>query len=224
MRRCQDGIAQVAELLTLARVQEADAARHRRRRTDLREIVGELCRRFRPLAEGKQIELVEWAPVEGELCVSVDARDLRDCLGNLIENAIKYTPSNGRVRVMVTARRSERKIEDVSIHVSDTGIGIDPSLLQSSDGEPGHEAVFDAFRRGANAIVAGIPGTGLGLSIVREVVEQAGGRIGVVSRVGAGTSFTVTLPAGSDARGFPAVRDTRATEVVLEAPLPSGKT
>ena len=67
-------------------------------------------------------------------------------------------------------------------------------------------------------ITAGIPGTGLGLSIVREVVEQAGGRIGVVSRVGAGSSFTVTLPASSDATDQPVVRDTRATKVVLETP------
>lgn len=217
IRRCQDGIAQVAELLTLARVQEADPARHRQSQTDVREVVAELCRRFRPLAEGRQIELVEWAPPEGNLYVSVDAHDLRDCLGNLIENAIKYTPGPGRVRVMITSKQEHGQLESVGIHISDTGIGIDPSLLQSPDGEPGHEPIFDAFRRGANVITAGIPGTGLGLSIVREVVEQAGGRIGVVSRVGAGSSFTVTLPASSGGAGQTMVRDTRATKVVLEA-------
>jgi signal transduction histidine kinase len=72
-------------------------------------------------------------------------------------------------------------------------MGLDPSLAQPADGEPGHEAVFDAFRRGANVIAAGIPGTGLGLSIVREVVEQAGGRIIVSSRPGQGSSFTVAF-------------------------------
>lgn len=221
IRRCQDGIAQVTELLTLARVQEADPARHRRSQTDVREVVAELCRRFRPLAEGQQIEILEWAPAEGNLHVSVDAHDLRDCLGNLIENAIKYTPGPGRVRVMVTVKEQSGQIESVGIHVSDTGIGIDPSLLQSPDGDTGHEPIFDAFRRGANVITAGIPGTGLGLSIVREVVEQAGGRIGVVSRVGAGSSFTVTLPASSDVTDHPVVRDTRATKVVLESPTDS---
>lgn len=222
IRRCQDGIAQVTELLTLARVQEADPARHRQSQTDVRAVVAELCRRFRPLADGKQIELVEWMPPQGDLYVSVDAHDLRDCLGNLIENAIKYTPGPGRVRVMVTAKEENGQIESVGIHVSDTGVGIDPSLLEPPDGEAGHEPIFDAFRRGANVITAGIPGTGLGLSIVREVVEQAGGRIGVVSRVGAGSSFTVTLPASSDVTAHPVVRDTRATKVVLETPADPG--
>jgi len=194
IRRCQDGIAQVTELLTLARVQEADPARHRQSQTDVREVVAELCRRFRPLAEGKQIELVEWTPPAGDLYVSVDAHDLRDCLGNLIENAIKYTPGPGRVRIMVTAKEEAGRIESIGIHVSDTGIGIDASLLQSADGDTGHEPIFDAFRRGANVITAVIPGTGLGLSIVREVVEQAGGRIRLESEEGQGTAFIVELP------------------------------
>ena len=218
IRRCQDGITQVGELLTLARVQEADPARHQRSQADVREVVADLCRRFRPLAEGKQLELTEWTPPDTDLYVSVDPRDLRDCISNLIDNAIKYTPGPGRVRVTVTAKRDDGRLTSVGIHVSDTGMGIDSSLLQSPDREPGHEPIFDAFRRGANVITAGIPGTGLGLSIVREVIEQAGGRIWVMSRPGAGSSFSVTLPASSGAAAQPAVRDTRATEVVLQAP------
>lgn len=224
IRRCREGIVQVTELLTLARVQETDPARHRSSRADVREIVAELCRRFRPLAEAKQVEIVEWAPASGGLYVSVDPDDLRNCLGNLIENAIKYTPGPGRVRVMVTAREQGDRLETISIHVSDTGLGIDPSLLRPPDGQRGHEPIFDAFRRGANVITAGIPGTGLGLSIVREVVEQAGGRIGVISRLGAGSSFTVTLPASSGEPHPTAVRDTRATKVVIEGPDAAGNT
>jgi len=63
-----------------------------------------------------------------------------------------------------------------------------------------------------------IPGTGLRRSIVRAVVEQVGARIGVVSRAGAGSSFTVKLPASRGATDQPVVRDTRATQVVLETP------
>jgi signal transduction histidine kinase len=102
------------------------------------------------------------------------------------------------------------------MHVMDSGIGLDPELLRASNGQPGHELVFDAFRRGANVVAAGIPGTGLGLSIVREVVEQAGGRIWVVSRPGAGTSFSLTLPAREPSGEEPVVRDTRSTQVVME--------
>ena len=78
------------------------------------------------------------------------------------------------------------------------------------------EPVFDAFRRGNNALAAGIPGTGLGLSIVREIVEQAGGRIRVASRSNEGSSFTVSFPTRGRAAGRPRVRDTRVSEVVLE--------
>lgn len=218
IRRCREGIGQVSELLTLARVQEADPARHRRSQADVRQTVAELCRHFRPLAESKQIELTEWVPEEGDLKVSVDPQDLKDCVGNLIDNAIKYTQGPGRVRVTVTSKAEDGRPVSVGIHVSDTGMGIDASLLRSANGEPTYAAVFDAFRRGANVIAAGIPGTGLGLSIVREVVEQAGGRIWVVSRPGAGSSFTITLPVTGMGGDQPLVRNTRGTEVVLEAP------
>jgi signal transduction histidine kinase len=104
----------------------------------------------------------------------------------------------------------------VLINVTDTGMGIDPSLVSPPDSEPGYEPVFDAFRRGANVIAAGIPGTGLGLSIVREVVEQAGGRIVVSSCPGQGSSFTVALPSPAGAAGQPQIRNTRASQVILE--------
>jgi len=216
IHRCQDGITQVTELLTLARVQEADPARHRRSETDVRETVVELCSRFKPLAEGKQIELTCDLPAEGDLRVSVDPRDLKDCIGNLIDNAIKYTPARGSVRVTVMPERSDGRIMAVLINVTDTGMGIDPNLVRPANGETGSEAVFDAFRRGANAIAAGIPGTGLGLSIVREIVEQAGARIVVSSRPGQGSSFTVTFPSPAGLSNQPPIRNTRASQVVIE--------
>jgi len=216
IRRCHDGIVQVTELLTLARVQEADPARHRRSQSDVREVVHELCSRFKPLADNKQIELTSTVPSDGNLTVCVDPRDLRDCIGNLVENAIKYTPGPGQVRVTVMPEQSNGELMGVLINVTDTGMGIDPSLVSPPDGEPGHEPVFDAFRRGANAIAAGIPGTGLGLSIVREVVEQAGGRIVVSSCPGQGSSFTLTFPSPSGAANQPQIRNTRASQVVIE--------
>ncbi len=205
VRRSQEGLAQVTELLTLARVQEADPARHRGSQVDVCQTVTDLCQHYRPLAERKQIELSCWTPQDVELKIGVDPQDFRDCIGNLIDNAIKYTPGPGRVRVAVTSRMSEGKPVSVGIHVSDTGMGFDPGLLGSEGKQLGTEPVFDAFQRGRNAIVAGIPGTGLGLSIVREVVEQAGGRIWVMSRPGAGSSFTVTFPT-SAAAGQPLTR------------------
>lgn len=227
IRRCQDGIAQVTELLTLARVQEADPTRHRTSQADVRETVHELCNRFRPLADGKRIELTCAVPPDEDLIVCVDPRDLKDCISNLIDNAIKYTPEGGRVDVRVMAERCDNRLMAVLVNVTDSGMGIDPNLVQSSNGETAYEPAFDAFRRGANVIEAGIPGTGLGLSIVREVVEQAGGSIVVSSRPGRGSSFTVAFPSPQALSDRPQIRDTRAIKVVLEqadaAPVADGE-
>ena len=155
-------------------------------------------------------------PDDRGLCVNVDQQDLSDCAGNLIENAIKYTPGPGSVTVRVAAETPSAGSEEVSIAVTDTGMGINPELLVSEDGTPGQAPIFDAFRRGNNALTAGIPGTGLGLSIVREIVEQAGGRIRVTSRPKEGSTFTITFPTRRTSPGAPAVRDTRAGEIVLE--------
>ncbi len=213
VRRCQEGIAQVAELLTLARVQNVGGARSRDARLDVCQAVSELCRRFTQVAQGKGIELTCWTPPASELHVALDPQDFRDCIGNLLENAIKYTPAPGRVRVAVTVGREDDRPASVGIHVSDTGLGLDPHLLRSEGRTLGEEPVFEPFRRGPNVMAAGIPGTGLGLTIVREVVEQAGGKIWVMSRVGAGSSFTVTLPLYGAEPAEPIIRDTRAAQV-----------
>ncbi len=218
INRCQEGIAQVSELLTLARVQEADPARHAAAEADVREVVRQLCERFGPVAQKKDVDLSCKMPSSGELRVRVEPRDLADCLGNLIENAIKYTPGPGKVDVTVTTTTQPDGSGSVTIEVADTGIGISPNILKPQDGEEGHEAVFDAFRRGDNAIAAGIPGTGLGLSIVQEIVEQAGGRIRVKSRPNEGSSFSVTFPTCGTGPAEPQIRDTRASVVVVEPP------
>jgi signal transduction histidine kinase len=212
--RCRDGINQVGRLLTLARVQDADPSHHLKCETDVLQVVSDLCQRFGPLAEAKNLQFTCRLPQRNDLIVRIDPNDLRDCIANLIENAIKYTPGPGSVSVTVIPKFSRGQLNGVAINVTDTGIGIDPGLLTPVAGEPGQIPVFDAFRRGSNAIVAGIPGSGLGLSIVREVVEQAGGRIMVSSRPGEGSSFTVVFPIYAGPVVAPPVRTTRASEVV----------
>jgi signal transduction histidine kinase len=194
VQRCREGTVQVAELLALARVQEADPQRHARSEADVRAVVSSLCERFRVVAQEKQVELSCHMPEAGELRISIDPQDLSDCAGNLIDNAIRYTPGPGRVTVTVSNETAGGGPEEVSITVTDTGIGISPEILTPKDGNPAHAPVFDAFRRGNNALTAGIPGTGLGLSIVREIVEQAGGRIDVSSRPNEGSTFRLTFP------------------------------
>jgi two-component system, OmpR family, phosphate regulon sensor histidine kinase PhoR len=104
---------------------------------------------------------------------------LRQMASNLIGNAVKYTPAEGRIWVRT---RSEAKM--VILQVQDTGPGI-PLHDQSQ--------VFNRFYRGTN-IPLDIPGTGLGLAIVKSIAENHQGRVWVDSTLGAGSTFTVVLP------------------------------
>jgi PAS domain S-box-containing protein len=108
-----------------------------------------------------------------------DEKLLRHIFGNLLSNAIKYSPQGGEVRFEV-----RRDGADTVFRVADQGIGIPPDEL-------GH--LFESFHRASN--VGEIQGTGLGLAIVKNAVDRHGGSISVDSRLGAGTAFTVRLPA-----------------------------
>ncbi|MFH1419979.1 MAG: HAMP domain-containing sensor histidine kinase [Planctomycetota bacterium] len=232
--RCREGIAQVTELLTLARLQEADPAKRPDSITNVGEVVMELCQKYEPLAGGKKVELTHRISPNLDLNAQVARGDLCDCLGNLIDNAIKFTPGPGTVRVSVGRSTDPEPLayktglesagidaspggDYVFVTVTDTGMGIDPKTLRSDAGGGGEGTIFDAFRRGNSALAAGIPGTGLGLSIVLEVVEQAGGRIHVHSVVGRGSSFTLMFPTHREnTTRSHTIRNTRASHVVIE--------
>jgi signal transduction histidine kinase len=110
-----------------------------------------------------------------------DPGQLDRVLMNLLTNAVKFTPPEGTVTVVV------REDDDqVVIVVADTGIGI-PEAEQ--------QALFARFFRASNAIHQAIPGTGLGLAIVRTIVDNHGGTIEVRSVETVGTTVTVRLPA-----------------------------
>jgi len=108
-----------------------------------------------------------------------DERKIRQVLLNLLSNAIKFTPEGGSIEV--AAAPSDGSVE---VSVRDTGVGIAPEDL---------EAVFEEFRQ-VGASAAKQEGTGLGLALARKFIELHGGRIWVKSQVGAGSTFTFTLP------------------------------
>jgi signal transduction histidine kinase len=112
--------------------------------------------------------------------VLADRDALLMVIGNLIDNAIKYTPEKGHVRVRV-----EQNGMYVRIVVQDDGIGI---ALEHVD------RVFDEFFRVKNEHTASIPGTGLGLSLVRRITEMHHGQVSVESTPGRGSIFTISLP------------------------------
>jgi signal transduction histidine kinase len=115
--------------------------------------------------------------------VHADRDKVAHVLGNLIGNAIDFTPDGGRVRVV--ARRSPQDPRWIEVGVEDTGIGIDPTH---------HELIFQEFAQ-VDASRARIHhGTGLGLAIARQFVRLHGGRIWVESDLGQGSRFYFTLP------------------------------
>lgn len=115
------------------------------------------------------------------LVIRHDPQRMGQVLSNLIGNALKFTPRGGTVRVTLRPHARGARIQ-----VVDTGVGIDAAELPK---------IFDRFYRGSRASEARSSGSGLGLAIVRSVVDMHAGRIMVESRIGAGTTFTVTLPA-----------------------------
>jgi signal transduction histidine kinase len=111
--------------------------------------------------------------------VRADERKIRQVVLNLLSNAIKFTPEGGRIEVGAVPKDGS-----VEISVSDNGVGIAPA---------DQEAVFEEFRQVGTAEKKA-DGTGLGLTLCRKFVELHGGRIWVKSQVGAGSTFTFTLP------------------------------
>jgi signal transduction histidine kinase len=114
--------------------------------------------------------------------VQGDERKIRQVILNLLSNAIKFTPEGGRIEV-----RALPGDGCVEVSVSDTGVGIAPE---------DQEAVFEEFRQ-VGGSAAKQEGTGLGLALSRKFVALHGGRIWVTSQVGAGSTFTFTLPVRS---------------------------
>ena len=177
----------VENLLTLA---EADEGRLKLIPVpvQLREAIDAAARPLRPLAATKQLRL-DIGAEPGE--TQADPHLLQQALSNLIENAVKYSPAGGEVRV-----RASRENDEVVFTVSDDGPGI-PAEARAH--------IFDRFYRvdGARSREAG--GSGLGLAICREIASAHGGRVWVESEEGRGSAFSLALPAGeAEAMGAPA--------------------
>ncbi|HEY7398093.1 MAG TPA: ATP-binding protein [Gaiellaceae bacterium] len=116
----------------------------------------------------------------GDVHVECDPARLRQVLANLVDNALKYAPDGGSIRLRVSEPNGHARIE-----VEDEGIGIAPEAQQR---------VFEKFYRVDPDMHTGVGGSGLGLFISRELVEQMGGRMSLRSMPGVGSTFVIDLP------------------------------
>jgi two-component system sensor histidine kinase BaeS len=146
---------------------------------DLRAVVESAVQQAEPAARRKAVTLTSHLP-RGPLRQRHDPQRMGQVLGNLIGNALKFTPEGKRIDVTLRAIPAGAELE-----VADTGVGIDPHELPR---------VFDRFYRGAQVSELRAVGSGLGLSIVRSIVDMHGGRVTIESTPGIGTKVTVTLP------------------------------
>jgi heavy metal sensor kinase len=169
----------VESLLTLTRG-DSGVAKLSRLSTDLSALTVEVMECVHVLADEKGIALS--ADAADQILVTVDPAVLRQAVVNLLDNAIKYTPEGGEVRVAVRQSNGRATIE-----VSDTGPGI-PAQHRNR--------VFDRFHRGDAARSSETGGVGLGLAIAKWAVEANGGAIELVNQNGAGSVFRITLPNG----------------------------
>lgn len=172
LRRLTQGLLELAEM-------EAGRAPLQLARVDLAAVIEASWATLAPQAERKGIQLVRSLP-EG-LRALTDEEKLRNVLGNLLHNAIKFSPAGAEIRVEAEPRR-----EWVELRVINSGPGIPAAHLLR---------IFERFYK-VDRARAGESGFGLGLAIAKHLVEAHGGRIRVESREGKGSTFYFTLPAG----------------------------
>ena len=155
----------------------------------LEDLVQDVAQQFELAAANKQVRLEAVVPAQLPL-VAADIGMIERVLKNLIDNALRYTPAGGRVRIAVLADAGH-----VRVQVADTGRGIDEHDLPR---------IFDRFYRGEKSREDYSGNAGLGLAIAKRVLELHGCSIEVASVPGIETTFTFTLPvAGDAARGGP---------------------
>lgn len=171
----------IQELLRLSRIESGQEV-FTPAQVLLAEVVHESLETHRSFAEGKSVAL-EASSVNQDVCVWTDYRALRTILDNLINNAIKYTPADGRVVVAWQIEGQEARID-----VIDSGVGIPSDQLPR---------VFERFYRVDRSRNRAVGGTGLGLAIVKHLVEELGGRIDAQSTLDCGSTFSVWIPLAS---------------------------
>jgi two-component system phosphate regulon sensor histidine kinase PhoR len=176
--------ALILDLLSLARIESGTEA-FEFQDVALEPVVQSCLERHHARAEAKNQTLEAIAPDTHSAVAWADEEAIGQILDNLVDNAVKYTPAGGRIRVRWGAENGQ-----VALEVADNGIGI-----------PEHDLprIFERFYRVDKARSRELGGTGLGLSIVKHLVQAMHGSIDAASRLGEGTSFLIHLPQAPDA-------------------------
>ena len=154
---------------------------NKQERIELQNLLHLLQGKLANMASEKNIALNFILPEKNEIIIKGNYNGMESALQNLMENALKYSPSNSKVDVKILILENEKKCK---IQISDTGYGIKQTELEN---------IFDPFFRSVQH-KAQISGTGLGLAITKRIIDNHKGNISVQSKENQGTTFTIILP------------------------------
>ncbi len=146
---------------------------------NLKELTEELVRKMQPMAEGKRLDVTLHSETD-EIFYQIDPGKFNQLIGNILDNAIKYTGQGGRVNIGI-----RQEDDQVIIEIKDNGIGIPENEISR---------VFDRFYRVDKSRSGADKSNGLGLSICKWIVEAYHGDIRIVSKEGKGTTVAISLP------------------------------
>jgi signal transduction histidine kinase/ActR/RegA family two-component response regulator len=190
-RQLRQMVRLIDDLLDVSRITTGKLLLHRER-VDLLRVLNDAVEIAQPMLEARR-HAFEQALPPGPIYIEADATRLAQVFANLLNNAAKYTPDGGQIRLAL-----DMDAEEVTVTVEDNGIGIPPDMQR---------AVFDMFVQGGPPIEHGRAGLGVGLTLARQLTALHGGRIAVHSAgPQQGSAFSVTLPRCPDpARAAPDV-------------------
>ncbi len=178
MKSCQNLINIVADFLNISRIEQGKMV-YEKSIFDVKELVKEVLNELEPNIEKAGLSLEIKMPIE-EIKVNADRGKIKQVVGNIVDNAIKYTV-HGSINISVSVDGEKAKIA-----VKDSGVGIDPNEINK---------LFNKFSRTKDASKTNVTGTGLGLYIAKKMTGAQGGDIKVLSEgVGKGTTFIIELP------------------------------
>ena len=171
----------VEDLLSLAQLESSNTTLEIGQ-VRLSELFDHVLRDWKKKLGEKSLKVLVDLPPDTPLILADETR-LQEVLYNLLENAVKYSRANGKIRLQAARRRSE-----IILSVSDDGIGINKNDLPR---------IFERFYRADKARSRELGGTGLGLAIVKHIAQLHGGRVEAESELGCGTTIRLVLPGGT---------------------------
>jgi signal transduction histidine kinase len=180
MKSCQNLINIVSDFLNISRIEQGRMV-YEKNIFNIADLAKEVISEFKPNIEDSGLTLETDIPDGSMLKVNADRGKMKQIIGNILDNAIKYT-IKGSIKVSVFEERGKAKIT-----VKDSGVGIDVKEISK---------LFNKFSRAREASKQNVHGTGLGLYVAKKMIEAQGGDIKVSSEgLGKGTLFTIEIPA-----------------------------